>query len=495
MRTSHPSALRSLKSGLTFLFCVFLYGNASAQTLTTLVSFQGVNGAAPKAGLVQGTDGNFYGTTSRGGAANLGTVFRVTPEGNLTKMGEFNGSNGAEPQASLVEFMPGLFFGTTLSGGTGNQGTVFRFQRLTGDLRTMTHFGNKEGKDGSRPWGELTAGVGTLFGTTNEGGTKGDGTVFEVNWVSGSLTKLADLDFDDGCFPEGGLLYSMGYLYGTATGGGGGPGSSEGSGSIFRVSTGGSKTTIFRFSGGNGYRPDSTLVDGGNGFFYGTTSSGGNHSQGTIFRVSSAGNLQTLFHFDGKNSGGRPRGRLLLAKDGSIYGTTWTKGYFGHGTIFRMTRDGVFTKLIDFHFVNGANPYGGLVEGNDGNIYGTTWQGGSGKLGTVFRLNLSSDRKPPTLRVTAPKGNSVATKAARFVLRGTAGDNVTPTRMQFRVRPPGSKRYGGWATVNLAKGNAKTKSWTRVVALNKKGSWLVQIRALDGRNNASASRAVTITRR
>lgn len=159
MRTSPPLALRSLKSGLALFFCVFLYGNSSAQPLTTLVSFQGVNGAAPKAGLVQGTDGNFYGTTSRGGAANLGTVFRVTPEGNLTKLGEFNGSNGAEPQASLVEFMPGLFFGTTLSGGTGNQGTVFRFQRLTGDLRTMTHFGDNEGKDGSRPWGELTVGV------------------------------------------------------------------------------------------------------------------------------------------------------------------------------------------------------------------------------------------------------------------------------------------------------------------------------------------------
>jgi subtilisin family serine protease len=108
---------------------------------------------------------------------------------------------------------------------------------------------------------------------------------------------------------------------------------------------------------------------------------------------------------------------------------------------------------------------------------------------------LNLDRKPPTLRVTAPQGNSVATKAARFALRGTAGDNVTPTRMQFRVRPPGSKRYGGWATVNLAKGNAKTKSWSRIVSLNKKGSWLVQIRVLDGRNNASAARAITLTRR
>lgn len=309
------------------------------------------------------------------------------------------------------------------------------------------------------------------------------------------MTKLADLDFDDGSEPQGGLLYSMGYLYGTAMSGGGGPGSSGGSGSIFEVSTGGSMTTIFRFNGGDGYAPDSALVDGGDGFFYGTTGLGGNHDEGTIFRVNRAGYLKTLFHFNGKNSGGFPRGRLLLAKDGHLYGTTWSKGYFGHGTIFRVTRDGVFTKLIDFDFVNGANPYGGLVEGKDGNIYGTTWRGGSGKLGTVFRLNLSSDRKPPTLRVTAPKGNSVTTTAARFTLRGTAADNVTPTRVQFRLRAPGSKRYGSWATVNLAKGSAKTKSWTRVVALNKKGSWLVQIRALDGRNNASASRAITITRR
>lgn len=105
------------------------------------------------------------------------------------------------------------------------------------------------------------------------------------------------------------------------------------------------------------------------------------------------------------------------------------------------------------------------------------------------------DRTRPTLNVAAPKGSSVTTKARRFTLRGTARDNVSPTRIQFKIRPPRGSYPRNWTTVTLPKGSAKAKGWSRPIAVNRKGDWAVQIRVLDARNNASATRTITIRRK
>jgi hypothetical protein len=105
------------------------------------------------------------------------------------------------------------------------------------------------------------------------------------------------------------------------------------------------------------------------------------------------------------------------------------------------------------------------------------------------------DRTPPKLNIASPKRSSVTTKARRFTLRGTARDNVTPTRIQFKVRPPRGSYPKNWTTVSLPKGNAKTKGWSRRVNVNRKGDWAVQIRVLDARSNASPTRTIIIRRK
>jgi uncharacterized repeat protein (TIGR03803 family) len=109
---------------------VFKLGTDGA--LTTLISFNGANGANPSAGLVQGPAGNFYGTTRGGGAytntsgSGYGTVFALTPDGILTTLVSFNGTNGANPYAGLVQGADGSFYGTTANGGSADSGTIYR---------------------------------------------------------------------------------------------------------------------------------------------------------------------------------------------------------------------------------------------------------------------------------------------------------------------------------------------------------------------------------
>jgi len=105
------------------------------------------------------------------------------------------------------------------------------------------------------------------------------------------------------------------------------------------------------------------------------------------------------------------------------------------------------------------------------------------------------DYVKPTLRVTTPGGNTAATVANQYTLRGTASDNVFPDRMQFSIRPPAGRNYGGWQTVPLGQGTKEVKSWAQNIILNRKGRWDVQIRVLDARGNASLVRTIMITRR
>ena len=163
---------------LLYAFTTFL----SAQKLTTLYSFAGSDGAHPDAGLVQGSDGNFYGTTEFGGANNgNGTVFKITPSGALTTLYDFAGSDGFEPQAGLVQGSDGNFYGTTTGGGANNgKGTVFKITP-SGALTTLYSFA---GSDGAFPQAGLVQGSdGNFYGTTAGGGTDFAGTVFRLGVV------------------------------------------------------------------------------------------------------------------------------------------------------------------------------------------------------------------------------------------------------------------------------------------------------------------------
>lgn len=159
---------------IIFVFCAATAIASPAQVLTTLHNFAGrpTDGATPYGELVQATDGNFYGTTTEGGAGgdcyggSCGTVFRITPSGTLTVLHSFDGSDGDGPAAELVQGTDGNFYGTTGYGGASNDGTAFRITP-SGALTTLYSF---NGSDGSGPYGLVQGSDGSFYGTTGGGG-------------------------------------------------------------------------------------------------------------------------------------------------------------------------------------------------------------------------------------------------------------------------------------------------------------------------------------
>jgi uncharacterized repeat protein (TIGR03803 family) len=347
----------------------------------------------PCAALVQGSDGNFYGTTAYGGASCNGTLFQVTPAGTLTTLVSFNGTNGSHPVAALAPGSDGNYYGTTEYGGTnGNYGTVFKVTPA-GVLTTLVSF---NGANGSYPAAGLVEGTnGNFYGNTAGGGAWRMGTVFEMT-SAGVLTTLISFNNTDGAVPLASLMQGTdGNFYGTTFQGGnlslGGVFGNSGAGTVFRMTPGGSLTTLVEFSGGNGENPAGGLVQGTNGNFYGTTLIGGNRSLnagyglGTVFQITPAGVLTTLVSFNFAN-GYNPSAGLLQDSDGNVYGTTDGGGAGGCGTVFKMTPAGVLTTLVAFTGANGNSPQAPLVQGSDGNFYGTTEYGGANGRGTVFRV-------------------------------------------------------------------------------------------------------------
>jgi uncharacterized repeat protein (TIGR03803 family) len=195
---------RKHRYSILLLICGGTALSATAQTFTTLLSFDGTNGDGPVQPLIQGTDGKLYGTTSQGGE-NLcpapyngcGTVFRISLGGTLTTLHSFASTDGALP-AALVQAANGIFFGTTVYGGpTGNYGTIFKLSPK-GTLTTVFTFG---GNDGSYPTGGMVQATnGSFYGTAQQGGANGLGTIFKVT-PAGTLSTLHSFDGSDGADP------------------------------------------------------------------------------------------------------------------------------------------------------------------------------------------------------------------------------------------------------------------------------------------------------
>lgn len=279
----------------------FLYGTASSGgtyeegilfrvttggSLSTLTTLNGDNGAAPVAGLLLGSDGNFYGTALDGGAYGLGTIFRLTTGGTLTTLVSFNDYTGANPSATLIQNSDGTFYGTTEAGGAYAAGTLFKMSP-SGNFTNLYSFTG--GNDGDSPVpGLVQAADGNFYGTTYVGGVNGFGTVFEITPAGVLTTRYAFDGATDGGNPWGGLFQAAdGNLYGTTQDGG-----TFGFGTVFQLAPTGSLTTVAQFDGYNGAYPSAALVQGTDGSLYGTTLGGGSDNEGTIYRLSFAGPLQ-----------------------------------------------------------------------------------------------------------------------------------------------------------------------------------------------------------
>jgi uncharacterized repeat protein (TIGR03803 family) len=368
-------------------------------------------GFGPYGELVQGADGNLYGTTFYGGAATErckctigGTVFRMTTGGAVTVLHTFFGADGLAPSGGLAIGPDGAFYGLTDGGGDQGGGTVFRIA-ADGTFTLLHSFDGPLG-DGHEPYlGALALGPdGRFYGATSGGGAGGRGVLFALT-TAGEVTVLhAFSGAPDGATPRGGLtLGSDGVLYGTTLCGGAAEAPGGCGGTLYAYSeAGGGYRVVHSFdaAAAEGSAPQAAPTEAG-GDLYGTTARGGGADAGTVYRLPLGGGpLATLHAFGGgmtaaaaNGDGLAPAGRLVLAGDGGLYGSTSNGGANqavhpqGDGTLFRIGTDGSYALLVSFGASagDGSHPMTGLAKGSDGTLYGVTETDPTNHAGTTYR--------------------------------------------------------------------------------------------------------------
>jgi hypothetical protein len=271
-----------------------------------------INGNGPFSSLCKADNGRLYGMTYLGGIHDAGVLFEYDPVTNsFTKKIDFDGTSGAGPTGDLMQAKDGKLYGLTPYGGATLSGVLFEYTLSTGTLNMKKNFVDQE-KDGINPMGRLVqADNGKLYGLTNNGGVNHGGTIFEYDPVTEQFTKKIDL------------------------------------------------TSV------TGSNPPNGLIKANNGKLYGMANTGGISNEGTLFEYDPSSNVcEKKIDFDGATNGGNPRGMLMLASNGKLYGMTDFGGAYRLGTFFEYDTDnGVLIKKMDFNGSNGSLPKNGqLIE-------------------------------------------------------------------------------------------------------------------------------------
>jgi len=407
------------------------------KTYTLKVSFdRSVTGETPVNRLLEAANGLLYGITYEGGLSNEGVLFEYDPGANtIVKKVDFSSINGVHPYCTLIQAPNGLVYGTTSEGGTTDNGVLFVFNTSFGTYTKIVDF---SASTGVNPDGILAvAPNGKLYGTCMSGGNHDKGTIFEYDFSSSTFRKVVDFNDQLGNKPKGGLvLHEDGYLYGVCLEGG-----INDEGTLFRFDP--ENETIVKlldFYGEDyGEEPLKTLYAANDGTLYGTTSYGGLTNGGVLFQYNPQTNVFVKkFDFGTSDTGAVPKGGLLKANDGKLYGLTTEGGLYGCGVLFdydfqtntytmnyslddnvgcvpectlTQASNGLLygvtnynggylfqydiatqtaSSLWEFYFEFGRFPVSGPIQASNGKLYGLTFNGGDNNSGTLYQYDIPS---------------------------------------------------------------------------------------------------------
>ena len=466
-----------------------------AQTFTALASFNGNNGALPQnesgSAIVQGPDGNFYGSTAYGGPDDAGVIFKMTPAGTLTSLYNFTfGANGTGPLTGVIVGADGNLYGANGSG-------IFKltlggaFTVLSSSLPAL-NVSN----------GLVQASDGNFYATTftNDDATR-YGVVFRVT-PAGALTVLYTFAPPNGAYPEAPLIQGTdGNLYGTTSAGG--PSNAP---LAFKITTGGGFSVVADLT--FGYLPQTALLQATDGNFYGVAP-----GKNLVFKMTPQGTVTTLYTFCSVNTsiqcqdGTNPQGALIQGKDGNLYGTTGGGGsYFSNGgTIFQLTLAGKLTTLYSFcpqfPCTDGMNPQGTLYQTSDGTLYGTTMSGGTSNQGVVFSLKPPA-APPYTCTNTAPVTVSFIDSASAYggysYFASGSWLEIKGANLADPKDPRLASGSGQWATADFNGPNAPTNLDGISVSIDNKPAYVwylspTQINVQAPEDSTNGNVAITVT--
>jgi len=342
----------------------------------------------PQGSLIQASNEKLYGVTSSGGFSGFnGILFSYDIEKDtVVPLHSLGQQNIKSPEGDLFEASNGKLYGLSPSGGANGRGTIFEYD-ITLDTIIRIHDFNTT--NGSTPKGSLIQVGNNLIGMTTFGGVDNHGVIFEYNLTSSSYTKLHDLDsVNSGRHPSGSLVEAdNGLLYGMTVRGGT---TDEGVVFEFDLSNNTARKIIDLDSAAYGDSPEGDLMQADNGLLYGMCRDGGFKNDGTLLQIDPTNDSVTVLFEFGDENGQFPRGSVIQASNGILYGMTLEGGVSDQGTIFKYnTQINTYSRLIDFNwYSSGFFPTSKLIQAKDGLLYGVT--GGAAGLnnaGTIFRLN------------------------------------------------------------------------------------------------------------
>jgi uncharacterized repeat protein (TIGR03803 family) len=425
-----------------------LIGFVALATTTVTDAPSGIRG-----NMIRGTDGNFYVVSSTGGTGR-GVIARIAPDGTLSVVHAMaTNEEGYSPFSGVIQGSDGNLYGTTYLGGAEGGGVVYKVA-LDGTYTVLRNLGQDK-TDAVLPYGGLLqAPDGYLYGTTLRGGANDRGTVFRLSTTGSEFSILHSFNGQDGENPEGALIVGAdGNLYGTTLQGG-----SSSRGTVFKITTSGTLTSVYSFPSlgafntqgqainATGANPRAGLLLAADGNFYGTAYQGGPAGNGTVFRMTPAGDVTVVHSFTGPSFGGAlPLSDVTQDAAGNLYGTTEFGGYLNQGTAWRISPSGQFSLLHSFSgsLLDGYKPYASLLP-FDNMLYGVSFTDTTAGIGAIFKLDQGTGGVLPvefsvsttaiafggtaTLTWSSPTAASCTTGGAWTDTVGTSGTlSVTPT--------------------------------------------------------------------